>query len=202
MMNSVKKKNGNHMEKNKRLHVIFLSVIFGLAVFFALFYSVKGSKGGSTPSGTAEQHFQAAAGFAKKGMADEELDELEKTIALDPRFTPAYEAIGICCVAHHNYPKAAWAFRFATILDPKNPGYFLDLGIASLKAKRKNDALSALDNAAKLAPSDPGFYAELGKAYSEAGDTKNAKTWNQKAKLAQADQPEKVRAGMPGAKGG
>jgi len=178
--------NGSNIPKTKTKNEKPPNKLFVVAILAALMLTLLVSMvvpGNGFVPGDAKSHFETAARDAQKGMLKEEVLELEKAVSLDPKFIPAYGPLGLCYMAEKSYGKAAWAFRFATVLEPQNPANFLNLGIASLQAGRPKDALSALDNAARLPSADPAFYQTLAQAYSAAGDSKHAKIFGQKSRL-------------------
>jgi archaemetzincin len=72
------------------------------------------------------------------------------------------------------YPRAVSAYGAACALDPANPHYVNDLGVALLAVGERASAARTFERAIELAPELPHAYYNLGIVHREAGDVRAA----------------------------
>lgn len=72
------------------------------------------------------------------------------------------------------FSKAVAAYSAACALDPHNPHYANDLGVALLAVGERKDAAATFDRAIHLAPELPHAYYNLGIVHREAGEVREA----------------------------
>lgn len=110
--------------------------------------------------------------FKGQNMA-EGIKLLQKTIALDPQFVSAHNALGLAYLEQQD-PRAKNEFETASKLDDKFPGPLLNLGMLALISNDFVAADSNLEKAAALTPGDPGILTAL--AFAENGAHKYPET--------------------------
>jgi archaemetzincin len=79
-----------------------------------------------------------------------------------------------CFMRRRRFSRAVAAYGAACQLDPANPHYANDLGVAMLAVGEKVAAARTFERAIQLAPDLPHAYYNLGIVYREAGDVRSA----------------------------
>ncbi len=82
---------------------------------------------------------------------------------------PAFDGLSQVCRLGNNPEAAERMSRRAVELEPRNPQYLQNLGIALKVLGRNEEAVSALERAAKSDPETARFYFDLGDAYRKVG---------------------------------
>lgn len=117
-------------------------------------------------------YFRSLAAEQQRKLKDA-LNGLKKALALAPRFTGAYLALGRIEL-RSNEPKAALsAFRSASKLDPGSLSAPLGIANALLAQQRANEAKEALKQAEPQAKSGKSLF-QLALAFQRCGDTEKA----------------------------
>lgn len=93
-----------------------------------------------------------------------------RVIAADPKFHPAFHALGLLAYGAGNLPLAADLLKAAIALDKKAAIYQRNYGEMCRRLGRLEEAIAAGLLAAKLAPADIDAHYNLGLAYTDAKD--------------------------------
>ena len=106
--------------------------------------------------GSAKVRFNLAAAYGAspaRGMA-KEIEQLEKTIELDPTFARAHVALGKAYLRDGKVAEAVKALQEATRLSPESGEARYQLGLALARAGRKEEATSELQKGRELVKED------------------------------------------------
>jgi len=98
---------------------------------------------------------------------------LVKVTQQEPRWLPAYIALGHAYSAGAKYPDAIDAYRKANAIDPNNATAVAGIGLARFM-KGEKDGFKDIDRAVKLDANNPYSHLALGTYYSQS---KNKKDW-------------------------
>ena len=119
-------------------------------------------------------HLFKSADYANKGRLDESIAEDEIAIALNPKYTTAYNNLGISYLQKSQYEKAVFYLDKAIGLDPNCYEAFVLRGLADSRQKKFNWAISDFSKAIKLNPKESGIYYNRALAYFFKRDYRNA----------------------------
>lgn len=87
-----------------------------------------------------------------------------------PRQAPANYLLGEIAFQNQRYPEALHYFLHACDADPKNPTYYLGLGVTQLQLGRHREAAGALRRSVNLRPNYPEALFQLGLALTYIGE--------------------------------
>lgn len=104
--------------------------------------------------------------LAEAGKADEALKDLDAALAADPRLAAAYDRRGRLSFAAGKLDDALKDFVKAVELEPGQPDFLLDLGVARLRKREYWKAIAALDRS--LAQGGPAAPARGARAEARA----------------------------------
>jgi len=98
----------------------------------------------ASPFQTAEQRYQAAVELLKQGRPADAQGALQALVAAEPRFAPAWMALGVAHASQGDFPGAEPAFARACSLQPKHPDACFYQGRALYLVNRFTEALTVL----------------------------------------------------------
>src|SRR5262249_3427926 len=114
-------------------------------------------------------HFNRAEAFLRLGMRDRALQDYTEAVQLEPRFAPAYAAIGRIQSQLGHREEAIRDFDMALKLDPKGVDVFQDRGNARREGGDWLGALTDYDRAVAIDPKRADLYIARGWARLCAG---------------------------------
>jgi len=98
----------------------------------------------------------------------------QKAIKVDPKFAPAYVALGESYMATGERDQAQAWFKKATEIAPNDPALWSELGAAQARFKDWPAAIASLTRAAQLDPGNKSAETRLGLAQARAGRYEDA----------------------------
>lgn len=110
------------------------------------------------------------------GRHGEAIPALEKSLAADATQAPAWITLGLCRLAHEDWPAAAQALERGLALAPEAANIWLTLAQCHLHQNNVVGALEAMRSATRAAPTDPQPWSELGSLLREIGQYEEAAT--------------------------
>jgi Tfp pilus assembly protein PilF len=132
----------------------------------------------------AEAHFYLANIYDKLKMKDKVIEELKKSIEINPVYHEALNYLGYLYVEEDkDLDQAEAMIRKALEMQPDNGAYIDSLGWLYFKRGKLQEAVKELQRASSLLE-DPVIYDHLGDAYFKLDDCENAKaSWQKSLKL-------------------
>lgn len=111
--------------------------------------------------------------YNNSGEVDLAINDLKKSIAIDPGNGKAYNNLGISYVKRGNHKKSIQNFNKALLIDNKNDEALYNRGTAYRKAGKYVEAIADLSRAIKI-KEVPRYYNNRGNAYSRLGKKEEA----------------------------
>jgi len=108
------------------------------------------------------------------GMADEQVEYLEKAIALDPEHSEALSVRGVIYLSKSKMKKASGLFERALDSNPDNIMALTGLGSALVRQEEYEQAEGYLDRAVQLEPDNPFTYLDRSSVRSANGNMEGA----------------------------
>jgi tetratricopeptide (TPR) repeat protein len=128
------------------------------------------------PTYLAFGDFRAAAGFAKEHSSAQQKQFREdarlaylKAIEIDPKFLPAYLALGRLLQGCDDHAGAVAVFERALQINGQNAALWHELGMCQCRAKNWSTAIDSLRKACLLDANNRGYATALGYALARAG---------------------------------
>jgi len=142
----------------------------------------------------AQEHFKKAGELIKAENRKGAIEELRLAISVYPKFSLAFNEIGIQYIKLNELDNAAEAFRDSLKVNPENFDAHLNLGVIYYSQKKYAEAESELRAANKLRENTAGVRYYLGMAVANLGKFDEAETELQAAiKLGGAEMKEAHR---------
>lgn len=116
---------------------------------------------------TPETHYAQGKRLLEKGKTQEAMFEFQRAKALDPKYAPAYEGIGLAYLAWKDARRAEENMKRAKALDKRYVPAYVGLGRVYVLQKRYDDALGQYEDALKLDPHSVDAYFYRGETYRE-----------------------------------
>jgi type IV pilus assembly protein PilF len=116
------------------------------------------------PRTRATVRLQLATGYYQDGKFAIALDELKRTLAIDPNFADAHMLVGLVYMELNDNPRAEESFKRALQLEPKNPDINNNYGWFLCQHGREQESLTYFEMALK----DP-LYDQKAKPLQNAG---------------------------------
>ena len=115
-------------------------------------------------------------GFAllKAGRIDQAFEPLQKALALDLSYPPAYNHLGTAFMKKGMVPDAIAAFQNVVAISPDYAEAHRNLGAALSAAGRMEEAVAQLDRALQLDPNSAAAHYNLGLAHQKMGRLQDA----------------------------
>jgi tetratricopeptide (TPR) repeat protein len=123
----------------------------------------------SCPGAGAEVHYNLGVLRWQRREVRLAIEAFRRTVALEPRFGQAWQALGLAHRSLNENAEALDALRRATACEPGNPATHAALGRVLLDLNM-SDAVAPLARAAALAPKDPAIADEYAQALAAAGE--------------------------------
>lgn len=122
----------------------------------------------------AEAWYHLADLYERSEMYREEVDALNKVIAIDPRRGYAYVKLGNACNRLAQYQEAIKNFKTAIEYFPRNPVLYNNLAISYGKINKPDEEIAALEKAITLRPRYATARYNLGIALLKRGNRDGA----------------------------
>ncbi|MBN1465449.1 tetratricopeptide repeat protein [candidate division KSB1 bacterium] len=110
----------------------------------------------------------------KQGQYDEAVAAYDKSLALDPSNSNAYQGKGLTLAKQRKYDEAVAAYKKAVEADPTNYAAFAAMGKAHYDNKDFSNAVEAYQQAVDINPQRETNIYMLALSYNRIKDTKNA----------------------------
>jgi Flp pilus assembly protein TadD len=124
----------------------------------------------------AQEHFKKAGELIKAENRKGAIEELRLAISVHPKFSLAYNEIGIQYIKLNDLDSAAAAFRDSLKVNPENFDAHLNLGVIYYTQKKFAEAETELRAANKLRENTPGVRYYLGMSVANLGKFDEAET--------------------------
>ena len=119
--------------------------------------------------GNPDSHYYLARYYQDRGNHREALIEFEKTIAIDPGYVKALNAMGVSYDYLKEFGRASECYRAALKLDPNAAYVYNNMGQSLLLQGNYISAIEAIKKASALEGTNPRIHNNLGRAYARAG---------------------------------
>ena len=132
----------------------------------------------TNPESAEQEHIHPLHDLARRAFTQEQVDEaihfIQQAIAALPEDPALRNDLGIYYLAKKQPGDAAREFEQAIALAPEYPRSFYNLGTLRLREDRPDEAARLLQKAIEKNPYYANAHYNLGRAYSEAGNTRDA----------------------------
>jgi tetratricopeptide (TPR) repeat protein len=105
----------------------------------------------------------------RDGFRQQARQSYQKALEVDPKFAPAYVALGASYLAEGDREHAQAMFKKATDLAPKDAALWSELGAVQAKGKDWQSAIASFQRAAELEPGSKSIETRLGFTLARAG---------------------------------
>src|SRR5262245_23568612 len=141
----------------------------------------------ASPQVRAQLHTELASGYYERGQMEIALDELNRAVAQQPDYAPAYNIYGLVYATIGEDAKAEQNFARALQLAPGDSEIHQNWGWYLCTHNRVRDSLAEFDAAARnpLYKSPEIAFVNAGRCAQAIGDTKAAENYFQRALAAQ-----------------
>jgi tetratricopeptide (TPR) repeat protein len=119
--------------------------------------------------GQAESHYKMALHFQRRKKHRLAIEELKKSVQLNPSFAKAYNAMGVSYDNLRRYSQAIRCYQSALKLDPKLDYVYNNLGYSYLLKNELDVAIKAFEKAIELNDNSKRYRNNLGLAYVMKG---------------------------------
>lgn len=143
----------------------------------------------SAPARAADDLARGEELLARHDAAGAE-EALRKAVAAAPKSARAHADLALALSMQEKLPEAIAETRQAVAIEPRNPRYLLQHGMALYSAGHSSEAAPVLGKAAALAPGNAQAAFLLAAAYADSGDERAAGAFQRVLKTS----PENVRA--------
>ena len=145
----------------------------------------------ASPPVRAQLHTELASGYYERGQMDIALDELNRAVALQPDYAPAYNLYGLVYATLGEDAKAEQNFARALQIAPGDSEFHQNWGWYLCTHNRARESLAEFDAAARnpLYKSPEIALVNAGRCAQGSGDTKAAETYFRRALVAQPGNP-------------
>lgn len=109
-----------------------------------------------------------------EGRFEAALGRFQEVQGLAPDAAPVHHAVGLAHWRLNHNEDALTALRRSVAIEPKNPGFRLDLGQFLVETGRAQEGLEELRQAQSLDPGNSDVDLQLARAYRAAGDLESA----------------------------
>ena len=117
--------------------------------------------------GNPDSHYLLAKYYQERGRHKEAIEELEKTISIDPAYAKAYNRIGISYDKLGNFPRAVAYYQNALALNPGLDYVMNNLGYSYILQGKYDEAVKSLQKAVDLNNRNKQYHNNLGLAYTK-----------------------------------
>jgi tetratricopeptide (TPR) repeat protein len=117
---------------------------------------------------SAAAHYNLGSSLLRRGKPGAR-EHLERAVALDPNYAPAYNNLGIARQQAGQHADAARQYREVLRLEPANPDAHYNLAVALQADGRVDDAIGEFERALQLRPKFPAAHFVLAKALAAKG---------------------------------
>jgi type IV pilus assembly protein PilF len=145
----------------------------------------------ASPSVRAQLHTELASGYYERGQMEIALDELNRAIALDPGYAPAYNVYGLVYATIGEDAKAEQNFSRALQLAPGESDFHQNWGWYLCTHNRVRESLVEFETAARnpLYRSPEIALINAGRCAQAIGDTRAAEDYFRRALVVQPGNP-------------
>ncbi len=125
-------------------------------------------------------HYNLGVALAAQGRTKESITEYQKTVVIDPKYSPAYNRLGVALATEGKMEEAIASFWKAVKINPKSTDAYTNLGNALAIQGKAEEALAAFRNAIAISPTFDA-YNNLGILLQSLGRTREAEESFRKA---------------------
>lgn len=115
----------------------------------------------------AHDFYNKAIQASEKEDWNEAIKNYKSAVEKDPKFTYAWDNLGICYRRIGDYDKALDAYRHSLAIDPKGKMPLQNIAITYVYKKEYQKAIDAYSDFDKVHPGDPEVYYGIGQIYYE-----------------------------------
>ncbi len=126
-------------------------------------------------------HLNLGANLLAKAELEGARGALARALELRPRDVSVLGLLGQSLYRLGRFDEAATTYARLALENPAEPAAHVNLGLASLKAKRHEEAIRHLERALQLSPDHRKAMAYVGLAWFERGDIARAREWFRRA---------------------
>lgn len=145
----------------------------------------------------AEAHNNLGLLYRDKGLLADAAKELQRAIAINPRYARAHNNLGVVYLSQKKLDSATAEFREVLSVDPRNIEALVNLAVSAKEAGHRDEARVALTKALELDPRNPDAHYNLALVEDEAGNgalaVSHYKSFLQYGAIAHADLMAEVR---------
>ncbi|MCD6460446.1 tetratricopeptide repeat protein [bacterium] len=122
----------------------------------------------------AQSHYNLSNSYLRLGMREKAIEELKKSISLDPNFSEAHNNLGKLFAESGRNEEAVKEIKIALGLNPYNPQAFNNLGAAYNQLGKYDKAIRALTRAIEIYPDYISAYFNLSSSFYQINELKKA----------------------------
>jgi Tfp pilus assembly protein PilF len=126
--------------------------------------------------GNPDSHYLLAKYYQERGRHKEAIEELEKTISIDPAYVKAYNRIGISYDKLGNFSRAVAYYQNALALNSELDYVMNNLGYSYILQGKYDEAVKSLQKAVDLNSRNKQYHNNLGLAYTKNDKYEQAMT--------------------------
>jgi tetratricopeptide (TPR) repeat protein len=141
----------------------------------------------------AEAHYVLGLSLKDRGQFEQAREAFEKTVRLAPAMIPAREELADLHRLEGDLREELEQLEALAALDPRKAERFIAVGLAYLRAGKRELAVTTLGRAAERFHEHPGVYAALGQVWLQAAEDRGDPSDARKA--LKAIEPEAIQAG-------
>ena len=145
----------------------------------------------------AEAHNNLGLLYRDKGLLSDAAKELQRAIAINPRYARAHNNLGVVYLSQKKLDSATAEFREVLSVDPRNIEALVNLAVSAKEAGHRDEARAALTKALELDSRNPDAHYNLALVEDEAGNgalaVSHYKSFLQYGAIAHADLMAEVR---------
>jgi tetratricopeptide (TPR) repeat protein len=118
----------------------------------------------------AEAHNNLGLLYRDKGLLSDAAKELQRAIAINPRYARAHNNLGVVYLSQKKLDSATAEFREVLSVDPRNIEAMVNLAVSAKEAGHRDEARAALTKALELDPRNSDAHYNLALVEDEAGN--------------------------------
>lgn len=118
----------------------------------------------------ADEHYLMGNAYYSFGLAENATREYRQAVGMNPKFSDAWNNLGLSLTAQEKYKEARDALENATQLNPQDPEGWYNLGYAYGMLGNNTEELSAYDRALQLRPNMTVAWRNIGVVRYEQGN--------------------------------
>ncbi|MEN8261889.1 MAG: tetratricopeptide repeat protein [Nitrospirota bacterium] len=117
--------------------------------------------------GNPDSHYLLSKYYQERGRHQEAIEELEKTISIDPAYVKAYNRIGVSYDKLGDFSRAVAYYKNALTLNPELDYALNNLGYSYILQGKYDEAVMFLEKAVDLNNRNKQYHNNLGLAYTK-----------------------------------